>query len=88
MNAAHPTARRQVRLGALLATARACLSDRPANYARATMALWEAVTIRGVIWPCDPATIRSHLAAGRYAALRRYLCPAANDDGGLFTVNL
>lgn len=41
MNAAHPTARRQVRLGALLATARACLSDRPANYARATMALWE-----------------------------------------------
>jgi hypothetical protein len=88
MEPTHPTARRQARLVALLAVARACLSDRPANDDGARIALEEAVRIRGVIWRCDPARIRTYLRAGRFAALRRYLCPAASDDGGLFTVSL
>lgn len=83
----HPTARRQRRLGDLLATARACLSDRPANNTGARLALEEAVRIRGVIWPADPEAIRLFAQHGRFAALRRYLCPAAAcDDDALFTV--
>lgn len=83
----HPTARRQRRLGELLATARACLSSRPADNTGARLALEEAIRIRGVIWPCDPRHIRMWLKHGQFAALRRYLCPAAAcDEDALFTV--